>query len=166
MMDSIDDPDLTSLRSEIALVDARLGELFSLLSDAGTDEAWDAVRDVGERLRYVVDRPDLEDREVVLDTLTVKLGTACDVMTANERGWKEIYSLIDRRRRTVAVELKREENEEHTLKHAQALHFFQQLLIAIHEEIDDVDIKAALAVRISKLMNRPAPPALVGPGDL
>jgi len=166
MMDSIDDPDLTSLRSEIALVDARLGELLKNLSQAGTDEAWSTVKTVRDRLRYVVDRPDADDREVTLDLLTVKLDAAVEVMRSNQTGWSEIYALIDRRRRTVGVELKREESQEHTLRHAQALHFFQALLVAIHEEVEDVQVKAALATRISKLMNRPPPTALVSPSDL
>jgi hypothetical protein len=164
MMTSLDDPDLTSLRPEIALIDSRLGELFSLMSEAGTEEAWATVRDVGERLRYVVDRPDLEDREVVLDTLTVKLATACDVMKANERGWKEINSMIDRRRRTAAVEQKREQNEEHTLLATQALYFFQQVHAAINEEVEDVGIKQRISDRLGKLMNRPDRVILVGPG--
>jgi hypothetical protein len=143
-----------------------MGELFSLMSDAGTEEAWGAVRDVGERLRYVVDRPDLDDREVVLDTLTVKLTTACDVMTANERGWKEIYSLIDRIRRTAAVESKREQNEEHTLLATQSLFLMQQLLNVIQVEVEDAGIKARIAAGFAKAMNRPEPIALLGPGDL
>jgi len=165
MMDSLDDPDLTSLRSEIALVDARIGELLQNMAEAGTAEAWGVVKEVRTRLRYVVDRPDLPDRETVLDLLTVKLDAAAQVMMDNDN-WAEVYGLIDRRRRTAAVELKREESQEHTLRHTQALFFFQQLLIAIHEEVPSPEIKAALATRISKLMNRPPPVALVGPGDL
>ena len=157
MVDGLNDPELTSLRSEVALLDARLGELLESLADAGTPEAWSQVKAASAKLRYVADRPDMDDRETVLTALATQLEQAAAVMAENTGSWKEIYLVIDRRRRTVGVELKREQQEEHTLMHSQALYFFQQLLLAIHEEVPDVDVKAKLAARIAKLMNRPDP---------
>ena len=157
MVDGLNDPELTSLRSEVALLDARLGELLESLADAGTPDAWSQVKDIVVGLRYVADRPDLDDREAALTGLATRLEVAATVMAENTGAWKEIYLVIDRRRRTVGVELKREQQEEHTLMHSQALYFFQQLLLSVHEEVPDVDTRARLAARIAKLMNRPDP---------
>lgn len=152
LMAGIDDPDLTSMRTEIALLDARMGELLEGLSDTASTEAWTSTIDSTGRLRYLLDRPDLEGREVRLEAVCIQLEASVSTEVVNRDTWHEVYSLIDRRRRTANVELKREELEEHTLRHAQALHFFQQLLAVVHEEVTDPALKQRLSQRLAERM--------------
>lgn len=161
MLEAIDDPELTSLRTELALLDARMGEILGSLSERGHSEALAALSGAVVSLERVSAAPDMDNREEALEKAVLKARAAVDDMRAEKQAWVEIYQLVDRRRRTAGVELKREEFLEHTMQHQQALWFFQQLLAAIHEIIPDQAVKERLAIKISKIMNREPPKALL-----
>ncbi len=153
--EALDDPNLTSMRSELALLDSRLGEVLGSITEDTTATRLEAATSAVHRLRYLADRPDLQDRESTLETITSDLEAALAMEQDERAAWKEVYVLIDRRRRTATVETKREDLEEHTLRHAQALYFFQRLLLAIQEEVEDPKLKAAIADRLGRELNRP-----------
>ena len=155
-MQGLDDPELTSMRSELALLDARLGELFETLPEESVDLAVASLRSAHGRVVYLLDRPDAEDRESRLTAATTDLGDALATLTTNRTAWKEIYGVITLRRRAALAETKREEVLEHTMQHQQALQFMSVLLSVIHEEVEDPALKVKLATRIGERLNRPA----------
>lgn len=161
LVEGIDDPELTSLRTEIALLDARMGELVEGLDEIGATEAWASVLEQSGRLERLIQNPEVDGQEVVLAGIAKKLKDACDIEHTTRETWKEVYTLIDRRRRTTNVELKREENEELTMKHQQAMHFFAILIQVIKDEVPDKALQNRLSIAIATAMNR-EPPKQIG----
>lgn len=49
------DPDLLNLRTDIALIDARLGELVASLSDTPNPETWQTIAELTEQRRKLVE---------------------------------------------------------------------------------------------------------------
>lgn len=155
----LEDPELTSMRHEIALLDARLGELFRTVPEESVRDAVAGVRDAAARIRYVADRPDVDRREERLSEAVADITEGLALLDVERTAWKEIYDVVTLRRRAALAETKREEALEHTMIHQQALQFFATLLTIIHEEVEDPALKKRLATKIGERMNRPALPA-------
>lgn len=158
---SMDDPDLISVRSEIALIDARLGELLGRLDSKASIEAIKRLGQVVAELRFVIDRPDLDDRE---EKLTSGVDVLEEVITAvheDNASWREILETAQMRRRFADTERKREELLAGTLLSSQAMAFVSALQIAIHDiipdtvvDVDGKTLKARLGKRIRQLLNK------------
>jgi hypothetical protein len=114
------DPALLELTSEVALVDARLGELLATLP-----------------------------------------ATAADTDAAT---WADLLALIEQRRRLVDSERRREEALQVSMTMAQALAFAGALQTAVVEIVTDPQQRAALALRVERLLARPAPRVVTADG--
>ena len=151
----LDDPELTSLRSEISLLDARMGELLNSIPEESARDAIAGIRAAYNRIAYLCDRSDLDGREERLSAACLDIGQALETLATEQVAWKEVYNVITLRRRAALAETKREEGLEHTMIHQQALSFFATLLTVIHEEVEDPALKKRLATQIGIRMNRP-----------
>lgn len=126
------DPDLSSLKSELALIDVRLGELVSKLPEQHTKESWVAVRRrIAQALESLDDTSDPEEIRVFLDAALEDL----DVIRSDTETWKEITDMVEVRRRTAVEERKREVELEGTVTAAQFHLVTGALGNAVNEEV-------------------------------
>ena len=163
MRQALDDPELLSVRHEVALLDARLGELMGALSTGGTEEAWEETRIATRQLRQLVEKPHQDGRDVALTSAVERLEHALEGVHADARAWDDILKSVGVRRRLVDTERKREELLAGTMLSSQAMAFVAALQIAIQDCIPegDVDtpgekIRARLGRRIRQLLGKQA----------
>jgi hypothetical protein len=163
--ESLEDPELTSCRNEIALIDARLSDLAQQLTAGGSADAFLSIRKIADGLRYYLDRPDVVDREERLEKLGEELQHELQVGVNESRVWREIHAALIQRRRLADTERKREELLAATLPHAQAVAFIGAVQTAVRELVTDKHTRAAIARRVAGIMHRSAPgpsPVLTG----
>lgn len=158
------DPNMLLLDQEIALLDARVGELLSLLDSGESGALWRALRgavDGLERVRWEGARareagdPAAQDKAV--DGLA---GCLNDLITTVERGaaddvrWRELYDLIERRRRLVGTMAKQRRDMMTMVTSEQLILVLDQVAHSVLQHVTDKDALAAIARDIGALVNR------------
>lgn len=99
----IQDPNLLSLRTEMALLDVRMGELLQRLDTTDSAAAWNRVAVATSMLAKMVSDGDLGG---VADVVGL-LRDAVDNHRDDSETWREIVMFIDQRRRVADVERRR-----------------------------------------------------------
>lgn len=149
MMEALQDPELTSLGSEIALLDARMGDLLSSLSDKTSRETWISVRKKVKLAHLKVEEERTEDALEFLNDALLALET----IRSDQASWEEIYELVELRRKTAKEERAREDQLEATMTARQTAAFFVALRAILEEEIQNPEVRRRIAIRLDKLMN-------------
>lgn len=114
----MDDTEWLSLRSEIALIDARLGQLVAGIgsskdSSAAWAQAGKVAEDIGQKLldykRATVarDGPAMGNAIFEIEALTADMDKLIQIGLGDVSIWQEIYTLTERRRKLVESESKR-----------------------------------------------------------
>lgn len=146
---SLEDPELTSLHSEIALIDARLGELLSGLPTGESGQAWDDVIQYTRALEGAVATGDMDK----IRGLVEDLADAVDSGDKEQKAWNGIIKAVGERRKLADVERKREEQHAATLTARQAMTLVGALQAAILEEVHDEVTRGRIAQRLQWLLN-------------
>lgn len=153
---ALNDPELTSLAHELALLDARIGEIFQKMPTGESGQAWDDMM-------VAVNNLDTALQEERLDDAVFWIGQAKKAIRlskAERDGWNEIYGAISQRRQLADTERKREEMLSGNMTVRQAAVLVTSIQTAILEEVHDPAVRRQLAWRISVLLN--ANPTLPG----
>jgi len=148
---ALEDPELTSLAQELALVDARAVELVEQLPTGETGAAWDAVHGALAEARAALDAdPPRADRARA--ALERAAGPA--QAAQQERAlWGELYEALEARRRLADTERRREADLEAALTAKQAAQLVGAIVAAVAEIVRDPSEKLALAARIGVLLD-------------
>jgi hypothetical protein len=123
------DPELVSQRAELALLDARTAELLERLDmDALPDwseleDAWNQVKSAGEWTAKRVAEARMDD---LLERGTVQ-----------PQQWKELYEVINLRRRVATSEMRRLQLLNQTISAEQAMTLVRLLIDAVRRNITD-----------------------------
>ena len=126
------DPDLSSLKSELALMDARLGDLLAKLPEKHSNETW---REVARHLEAaVLAAEDGFDVDHILPLLK-EASEALAVIRSDNQAWKEIQDTVAERRRLAVEEQKREIALDGTVTAAQFDLVVGAMGAAVNEEI-------------------------------
>lgn len=99
----MNDPDLLSMRKEMALVDVRLGELLQKLETCDSPQAWNRIAVAAAMLDKAI-------REQKFDSVSDVYEILQSAMTAHKDDgatWNEIVGLVDARRKVADVERRR-----------------------------------------------------------
>jgi hypothetical protein len=146
----LDNPELISMREELALVDARMGELLERLTTGESGDAWLEVTRLAARIRKVVDdQPGNWFDE--LDLILGELGACIEAANSDTQVWGELHGVLEQRRRIADTERKREEFESEAVTRNQWATFLTSVQTAIMEEVTDVHSRARLAAKIAVL---------------
>lgn len=142
------DPDLISLRAEIALLDGRVGQLFERMTKLESDTAFEQIKDC----IYAMEAAIIEDRIDDAMNYLKDAKKAFKAASAERDGWNEIYGIVKERRQMVDAERKREETLQGNMTARQVGTFIAAVQTAIMEEVHDTDVRKRLALRLQFLL--------------
>jgi hypothetical protein len=155
--ESLADPELLSLRSEVSLTDTRLTELMERAAEntAGS-EKWAEMRLAILNLEAILnDRSSKKSAEKRALDLRVALEQAKKIAQAacgDGQTWKEIESLLDLRRKLTDTEQKRLERMNQFITAQEAFALIGQVLESIKRHIPDPQTRSRIASDIQRLM--------------
>lgn len=171
---AMDDPELTSLRPHIAVIEERITDLYDKLWTKESTDAWLAVHEqqveATEALAAltaalppdVAAAPGFAANLTRLTGLLAGMAQEFDHVDAERRTWQEWKGLVEDHRRLVETETKREAQLQASLSARQTMTLFAAIHIAIAEELAGVpELKMRLGARLGTLLlnRRPVPRA-------
>lgn len=147
-----EDAALLELREELALVDARLGDLLQRVELGEAGSLWRRAR---ASYAAFEDASRRQDTDAVRAALA-ELGGLLRRGAGDYAAWAEVHACIEQRRRLAEAERKRLEALQATLTAEQALAMFSALTSIIKAHVTDRAALAAISDEIVRLANRPA----------
>lgn len=142
------DPDLLALREDIALIDARLGDLLERVDSGESGEAWTKAREALESFQAGQQANDVPQMKAAIADLTkiIKRGQA------DYAAWREVGTAIDRRERLVRSERKRLVEMQQVLTLQEGMMLFQRIGELIETHVTDRPAKAAILSGMAALL--------------
>ncbi len=143
------DPELLAMTDEMAVLDARAGELLARIGTGESAERWKQVR---EAMRVVLSfqaQGDGENTEEAISELS-KLIFASD----DYEGWGEIVRVYDARRKISNTERARRQAAEASISAAQVMALMSSLSAIIVGHVADPQARTLIAEDIRRLMSR------------
>lgn len=150
---SLNDPDKLALNAEIALVDARAADLLRRVDSGESGELWRQLRQTWreyEAARKANDTVGLVQAISLLgETITRGHGDAA--------AWAELGGWIERRRKLVESERKRQIEAQQMIHVEQAVGLMNLLINAVRSRVRDEDIMLEITQEYSRLIGKPIP---------
>ena len=144
------DPNRLALDAEIALVDARLGQLLAGLEANGAarwPEAAAAMR-AYDAAQAAADRAGMHAAVATLRDVISRGAAACEA-------WRELHVAINQRRRLVDSERRRLEAANSTLTAEQAMTLISTLAASVKAHVSDRKALAAISADIERVLRNP-----------
>lgn len=144
------DPMLFELRSEVALVDTRIGELLERIGKSDSTELWKRLEDGYEALRKAI-MGDGDAQAVVF-----ALGALEKVINdgvGDWAAWKEITVQIEQRRRLVESERLHQKQMQQLVSVDQMMLLAGALLASVKTHVKDKGALNSIGVEFSKYLN-------------
>lgn len=141
------DNDLLVLRDEIALLDARLGELLGRIDTGESAQRWAGAREAFVTLQQAKDSGD--DKKAA--TAMSALGSI--LLNNNDYGiWEDIAALLDLRKRMVESERKRLVEMQQMITAERAMILMAAIVDTIRTHVTDRNALAAISSDLRKLI--------------
>ena len=142
---ALNDPTWASLRSEVALVDARLAELLSQLDTGESGALWKTLR------RCWSDVTDSRGDGVRMAAALSALGVAIESGSSEAQRWVELRGVIDQRRTLVESERKRAVEMQQVITSEQAATLFAALTASLKRHVADRTILSAVSADLLRI---------------
>lgn len=142
------DAELTSVASEIALIDTRLSELFERLDTTETSAAWAAA--------YKLYKESKGPDKMKAYAADKALGDVLEKGLADVAAWNEICGLVEMRRKCAETEGKRLAQLDQFVTAKQANVLMAAIVKLVTENVADADARRRIAAGLAEL---------AGPGD-
>lgn len=149
--EALDDTELLSLRSEIALLDARLGEQVEGLKTGEGGQVWERLRATYQQL---TDARQAGDGKLLAQAL-IELGNLIQTGNAKEATWGGIIDLFEQRRKLVESERKRLVEMQQFITAERAMALITAVIHAVSRHVPDRQALSAIAVDIKQLIDQP-----------
>lgn len=150
--DALNDPELTSLRSELALVDGRVSELLEALGETGNVRLWkearaklDAIQATGKKR---VNAAQAQSLMTELDALLTR-------GLSHAATWDELYAALDLRRRTSESETRRLKDLQQLVPVNQMFSFLSVFMTEVKVVVKDPAVLTRLSAFLSQLVGQP-----------
>lgn len=140
------DPEILNLEHEIALIDVRLG---NLVGQVGQPSDWSEVRAVYDELKAATDMGNIAGIRLAL----TKFKDLAYNNAANDRAWREVVKLTDRRRRLVESERRRMVEQNLFLSREQAHSYGNALLEACTSEVSDRETLLRIVAKFRAILD-------------
>lgn len=149
---AVEDPEITSMVSHIALLDSRLGDLMEKIETAESQARWDLINECVEGINKELhkDNPDIN---VVME-FTHRLKEALEADRYELQVWDDIKETIEQRRKITEAERRREEQLEANLTARQTATIISALQLAIEQEAPP-EIQRRIASRMRNILYGP-----------
>jgi hypothetical protein len=135
------DPERLALGAELAVVDARLDDLFRRVDTGESGALWKRLQTA---YRTFLDARRTEDRPAMALALT-ELGDLITRGAADSAIWSEVVGLIAERRKLAESERKRLVELQNVLTTEQAMVFVANLTASVKKHVKDRDALIAIA---------------------
>lgn len=149
------DPDLLQLRSEVELVDARLGELLERVHSGESGALW---RKVSDAFKVYTEQLDAERRGVQGADATGafnRLSNAIENGMLDYAAWDDIGKQVDRRQRLVDAERKHLLQAKQMITAEQFMETLQFVQGVILKHVSDTHIRAAIGRDFGSIWSQP-----------
>lgn len=143
------DPELLSTRDDIALLDARLGELLGRVDQGESGKAWTNARKAYDDLRYSMTKKDAGGIQGALTDLDRLIGQGLSDYAA----WGEIHAILGQRTRLAESERKRLVEMSAMVSSEQALTLVGAVLASVKAHVTDRAVLVAIQNDMSRLMD-------------
>jgi hypothetical protein len=137
------DGDLLALRDEVGILDMRLGELLSRVDSGEAGGLWRSLRDA--KATFLADRD---------NTSLMTLLALIDRGAGEASTWREIFDVIEQRRKVVESERKRLVEMHQMMTTEQAMLLLAAVTDTIRRHVTDRDALGAISRDISGLLAR------------
>ena len=143
------DPNLLEMTDELALLNARTGQLLQRTGSGESETRW---RDAQEMMRAVLSFDAQGDAENLSEAIA-ELGKI--VFGKNDyEGWREVIGVIDMRRKIASVERARLQAAKQTVTVAQLLGFAGAVAGIINSRVADPVLRSQIAEDMRRLLTR------------
>jgi hypothetical protein len=144
------DPELLSLRDDVALLDARLTDLVLKLDTGETKQLWSVLR---ERYHEFVSARNSRDTATMTSTL-IAIGNLIEKGVASDDLWTEIAGMLDQRRKLVESERKRLIEMRQMITAERAMVLISALIDAVSRNVGDKGTVRAIAAEFRAIVGR------------
>lgn len=143
------DPELLAMRSDIALLDARLSDVLGRVDTGEAGALWRAAREM-----YADARDAMADKDAArLSVALTALGGLLDKGVADWAAWDEVRSLLEQRRKLAESEVKREVLAQQMVKVDQAMVLVSALVDSVKRHVTDRDTLASISADFGRLLS-------------
>lgn len=139
------DGELVQLGRDIALVDSRLGDI---LSEITQDSAGAIFGALGKAWKTYTTASNPVDKEAAFTQIGLLIGQGADDWLK----WQEVYSVLEQRRKLVESEAKRQVQLQQTLTASQAMVLLAAVTDTVKKHVRDTDALRAISADIAGLV--------------
>jgi len=146
---SIADSELLALREDIALLDARLGELLERVDTGGSGQRWSQLTVAWFAFKTATDPIEVIKARLLVDTII-------DDAATDYAAWGEVHNILEQRRKLSESEQKRLVTMQQMVTAEQAMLFVAAIQDAVRRHVTDRRVLSAIAADVAALSNRAA----------
>lgn len=158
-LDAINDPNLLTLREDLALLDARIASLLEKLGTGESRSRWQMVRESYETLKAATARRDVPAMIAALDGM----GQSIEAAQGEDAIWTDLGQAIEQKRKVASTEAKRLAMKHHVLTEERAYQLLQMVLVTSKEFIPRAAL-SQFANRLEIVMGSRPAAALISAG--
>jgi hypothetical protein len=147
---SVADPELLALREDIALLDARLGELLERVDTGESESLWLRLDEAWSAYERLPDASPKKSEARGLVAWLIRTGAT------DYAAWGEIQAIVEQRRKLSESEQKRLVAMQQLITTEQAMLFVAAVMDAARQTVTNRNDLAAFAARVHDLTNRAA----------
>jgi|SRR5271157_3131306 len=148
--DAIGDGELLSIREDLALYDARLIDLFKRVDTGEAGKLWNDTKAAWKRLKEAMRLKDAAATADAISELDEKIAKGHLDFLA----WREIYAVLNDRRRTAESEQKRLVAMNQMISSEDAMILVSAIVDVVRKNIPDREVLARISTEISVLMEK------------
>jgi len=152
----LSDPDILSLRSEMALMDARLAQQLRRLETNDSKEAWRLVSQAHVTLRMILDSPTGECDSDDLAAISLSLRNALDAHATDKEVWDDVQAIIMVRTKLADTERRRIVDARRFLTIEEANAMLAFVMDTVFTNVKDASVRAQIAERMKMFAQRSA----------
>lgn len=145
---ALNDSELTTMRDDLALLDARIGFLLERLGTGESQTRWSEARAAYGDLKAATGSKNVPAMLAALESL----GGLLEQGTGDERDWSELLNTIERKRRVAATEVKRIVMKHHVLTEERAYELLRWVLTTVKTHVTDRTVLAAMALDFERVL--------------
>lgn len=153
--ESLNDPELTALRDDLALLDTHISEVLMEMRSPAADVDTKLLRDKVKLCRLRLVECDQKSNEILdLIELLDELDAAIEGGTRNTSNFARLLPLLEQRRKTTESENRRVFNSNNCLTVEQAIAFVRLLADSVKRHVSDPRQRAAICEDFAKALGR------------
>ncbi len=148
--DAATDPELLSLRHDLALTDARIIDLLKRVDTGEAGATWRDAQAAMARVRLAQEKGDIEGMQAALAHVEQVITRG----SGDYAAWEEISGLIEQRRRLADSEHRRLTTAHEMLSAESAMSLLAQVVDTLQRHIPDKSVLGAIAADLQRLGHR------------